>query len=93
MTCARVTRNKRRTRSEQNSFEWVFCPTPMRLCPSTIENNQIERRWPGASSNSTLKWAKSKSVYFGTLAEVVASMAKAEREGNLAQRVSVWLTC
>ena len=28
-----------------------------------------------------------KSVYFGTLAEIVASMAKAEREGNLAQRV------
>lgn len=28
-----------------------------------------------------------KSVYFGTLAEIVASMAKAEREGNLTQRV------
>ncbi|WP_408485945.1 ATP-binding protein [Paraburkholderia sediminicola] len=28
-----------------------------------------------------------KSVYFGTLSEIVASMAKAEREGNLAQRV------
>lgn len=28
-----------------------------------------------------------KSVYFGTLAEIVNSMAKAEREGNLAQRV------
>jgi DNA replication protein DnaC len=28
-----------------------------------------------------------KSVYFGTLAEIVTSMAKAEREGNLAQRV------
>ncbi|MDH6147425.1 phosphate starvation-inducible protein PhoH [Paraburkholderia sp. WSM4179] len=28
-----------------------------------------------------------KSVYFGTLAEIVASMMKAEREGNLAQRV------
>ncbi|KRB83487.1 IS21-like element helper ATPase IstB [Noviherbaspirillum sp. Root189] len=28
-----------------------------------------------------------KSVYFGTLAEIVASMAKAEREGNLVQRV------
>lgn len=28
-----------------------------------------------------------KSVYFGTLAEIVASMVKAEREGNLAQRV------
>jgi DNA replication protein DnaC len=27
------------------------------------------------------------SVYFGTLAEIVASMVKAEREGNLAQRV------
>jgi DNA replication protein DnaC len=26
------------------------------------------------------------SVYFGTLAEIVASMVKAEREGNLAQR-------
>ncbi|MBN3837774.1 ATP-binding protein, partial [Burkholderia sp. Ac-20344] len=28
-----------------------------------------------------------KSVYFGSLAEIVNSMAKAEREGNLAQRV------
>lgn len=28
-----------------------------------------------------------KSVYFGTLAEIVHSMARAEREGNLAQRV------
>jgi DNA replication protein DnaC len=28
-----------------------------------------------------------KSVYFGTLAEIVASMDKAEREGNLTQRV------
>ncbi|MFM0632898.1 IS21-like element helper ATPase IstB [Paraburkholderia xenovorans] len=28
-----------------------------------------------------------KSVYFSTLAEIVASMAKAEREGNLTQRV------
>lgn len=28
-----------------------------------------------------------KSVYFGTLAEIVASMVKAEREGNLTQRV------
>jgi len=28
-----------------------------------------------------------KSVYFGSLAEIVGSMAKAEREGNLAQRV------
>lgn len=28
-----------------------------------------------------------KSVYFSSLAEIVASMAKAEREGNLAQRV------
>src|ERR1700753_950444 len=28
-----------------------------------------------------------KSVYFGSLAEIVASMAKAEREGNLTQRV------
>ncbi|GAC1360110.1 MAG: IS21-like element helper ATPase IstB [Herpetosiphon sp.] len=28
-----------------------------------------------------------KSVYFGTLAEIVTSMAKAEREGTLAQRV------
>jgi DNA replication protein DnaC len=27
------------------------------------------------------------SVYFGTLAEIVSSMAKAEREGNLTQRV------
>lgn len=30
-----------------------------------------------------------KSVYFGSLAEIVDSMAKAEREGNLAQRVRV----
>lgn len=28
-----------------------------------------------------------KSVYFGTLAEIVQSMSKSEREGNLAQRV------
>ncbi|WP_353647137.1 ATP-binding protein [Burkholderia sp. b13] len=28
-----------------------------------------------------------KSVYFGSLADIVASMAKAECEGNLTQRV------
>ncbi|MFM0515553.1 ATP-binding protein, partial [Paraburkholderia sp. RL17-373-BIF-A] len=28
-----------------------------------------------------------KSVYFGSLADIVNSMAKAEREGNLTQRV------
>src|SRR5512147_289659 len=50
----------------------------------------IHRPWPGAAALGVEAVKAGRSVYFSTLADIIASLAKAEREGCLRERIR-WL--